>query len=239
MSKKETAISTISFEEDSNMGLEGLTKDDLAIPFLTILQSNSPQLMEDKQLRPGHIYDTVLKQGYEELFVVPCNYEKQYVEWTPRESGGGLRATYSASDGIELLKSCKKDDKGKDLLPNGNLLVPTAVYYVVYMHEELDGNIESAKAIISMTSTALKKSRRWNSIMASITMRGKDGHPFTPASFSHIYRMKTCPETNVHGSWFNWDIEMHGPVADEGMYHTSKLFAADMTKAKLEQAPPF
>ena len=90
-----------------------------------------------------------------------------------------------------------------------------------------------------MTSTALKKSRRWNSVMAGITMKGKNGTVFTPPSFSHVYKVKASPETNVHGSWFNWDIELYAPVANEGMYHTSKLFAADMTKAKLEQAPPF
>ena len=95
MSKKEI----ISFEEDANIGLESIGKGDLAIPFLTILQSNSPQLMEDKSLRPGMIYDTVLKKGYEEILVTPCNYEKQYIEWTPREQGGGLVATHSNIDG--------------------------------------------------------------------------------------------------------------------------------------------
>ena len=57
MSKKEI----IPFEEDANIGLASIGKDDLAIPFLTILQSNSPQLTEDKSLRPGMVYDTVLK----------------------------------------------------------------------------------------------------------------------------------------------------------------------------------
>jgi hypothetical protein len=235
MSKKETAISTIMFEEDANVGLESIGKDDLAIPFLTILQSNSPQLMEDKTLRPGMIYDTVLKKGHAEILVIPCNYEKQYIEWTPREQGGGIQGTHSASEGLELLKACKKDDKGKDILPNGNLLVPTAVYYVVYIH----GNMESSKAIISMTSTALKKSRRWNSVMAGMVMIGKEGKPFTPPSFGHIYKMTTVGEKNVHGSWYNWDITTHAPVEDQVMYSTSKQFAADMEKSKVQQLPPF
>jgi len=233
MSKKE--IESLSFEEDANIGLESIGKDDLAIPFLTLLQSNSPQLMEDKSLRPGMIFDTVLKKGYESIIVVPCNYEKQYVEWTPRESGGGIQGTHSAIDGLELLKACKKDDKGKDILPNGNLLVPTAVYYVVYMHGE-----DSAKAIISMTSTSLKKSRRWNSIMAGITMKGKEGTPFTPPLFSHTYKMTTVGEKNVHGSWYNWDISMNAPVDDPMVYQTGKQFAVDMEKSKMQpQLPPF
>ena len=237
MSKKDTELSTIMFEEDANVGLESIGKDDLAIPFLTILQSNSPQLMEDKALRPGMIFDTVLKKGYEEILVIPCNYEKQYVEWTPREQGGGIQGTHSASEGLELLKACKKDDKGKDILPNGNLLVPTAVYYVVYTE---NGNMDLSKAIISMTSTALKKSRRWNSVMAGKTMRGKEGQSFTPPSFGHIYKMATVGEKNVHGSWYNWDITMHAPVSDQAVYSTSKQFATDMEKSKIQpQLPPF
>jgi hypothetical protein len=239
MSKKTTEVATLSFEEDANIGLESIGKDDLAIPFLTILQSNSPQLVEDKSLRPGMIYDTVLKKGFEELLVVPCNYEKQYVEWTPREQGGGLIATHSNIDGIELLKVCKKDDKGKDILPNGNLLVPTAVYYVIYMAEELDGHTEFSKAIISMTSTSLKKSRRWNSVMAGITMRGKEGQPYTPPLFSHIYRTTTTGEKNVHGSWYTWDITMHSPVATSEIYNSGKQFAVDMGKSKVAALPPF
>ncbi len=239
MSKKETAVSTVMFEEDANIGLESIGKDDLAIPFLTILQSNSPQLMEDKSLRPGMIYDTVLKKGFEELLVVPCNYEKQYVEWTPREQGGGLIATHSSIDGIELLKACKKDDKGKDVLPNGNLLVPTAVYYVIYMNVSVKDVVEFSKAIISMTSTSLKKSRRWNSVMAGITMRGKEGQPFTPPLFSHMYRTTTIGEKNVHGSWYTWDITMHSPVATPEIYNPCKQFAVDMGKSKVAALPPF
>ncbi len=232
MSKKEISNVVNMFEEDALSGIS-FEANDLAIPFLSLLQSNSPQLMENKELRPGMIYDTVLKKGYEELLVIPCSYVKQYVEWTPRESGGGLKATYNASQGLELLQTCKKDDKGKDILPNGNLLVPTAVYYVIYV-PQWDCQ-ESYKAIISMTSTALKKSRRWNSMMAGISMKRKDGTNFTPPVFSHAYTLTTCAETNVHGSWFNWDISLFGPVDDENTYSEGKTFSIDMEKSHAEQ----
>lgn len=236
MSKKETALAINIFENDASKGLEGITKNDLAIPFLSILQSNSPQLLEDKELRPGMIYDTVTKKGYSEILVIPCSYQKQYVEWTPRETGGGLKATYSVSEGLEQLKQCEKNDKGKDILPNGNLLVPTAVYYVMYM--EYDSS-PIYKAIISMTSTALKKSRRWNSVMAGIIMKGSNGS-FTPPSFSHVYKITTCSETNVHGSWFNWDIQLHGPISNESLYNQSKCFASDMSETiTTQELPPF
>ena len=39
--KKEGAIMTLDFEADSGMGLENIEKDDLALPFLKLLQSGS------------------------------------------------------------------------------------------------------------------------------------------------------------------------------------------------------
>jgi hypothetical protein len=98
---------------------------------------------------------------------------------------------------------------------------------------------EFSKAIISMTSTSLKKSRRWNSVMAGITMRGKEGQPFTPPLFSHIYRTTTIGEKNVHGSWYTWDITMHSPVATSEIYNSGKQFAIDMGKSKVAALPPF
>ena len=70
-------------------------------------------------------------------------------------------------------------------------------------------------------------------------MIGKEGKPFTPPSFGHIYKMTTVGEKNVHGSWYNWDITTHAPVEDQVMYSTSKQFAADMEKSKVQQLPPF
>ena len=45
-------------------------------------------------------------------------------------------------------------------------------------------NNPATTALISMKSTQLKISRKWNSMMAGIKMKGKNGL-FTPASFSH------------------------------------------------------
>ena len=153
MSKKEEkALMKINMEEDQSQGMENLTKDDLSIPFFKILQSNSPEVVEG-DVKPGMIINSASGEACKEMEVIPCGYQKQFIEWTPRESGGGLKATYNSLDGLELMKTCTKDDKGKDVLSNGNLLIPTAVHYVCSW---LDGPV---LGIMSMTSTALKKSR--------------------------------------------------------------------------------
>ena len=83
-------------------------------------------------------------------------------------------------------------------------------------------------AIIAMKSTALKKSRKWNSMMSSVQMVGKNG-PFTPPRFSQVYHLKTVQEENSKGSWHNWEMSREGPVTDGGLYKRSKEFFESIT----------
>lgn len=73
-----------AFEEFAGAGLGGLGKDDLAIPFLTILQSNSPQVKRSdgeyvEGAQEGMLFNTVTKQlidtATQDVYVVACAYE--------------------------------------------------------------------------------------------------------------------------------------------------------------------
>jgi len=220
MKKEEKALMKIKMEEDQNQGMENITKDDLSIPFFKILQSNSPEVVEG-DVKPGMIVNSASGEAFKEMEVIPCGYQKQFIEWTPRESGGGLKAVYNVLEGTDLMKSCTKNDKGKDILDNGNLLVPTAVHYVCSWLES------PVLGIMSMTSTALKKSRKWNSTMSSIKAQGSQGM-YTPPTFGYSYLVKTHQESNNYGTWFNWDITLKGEVDDENLYFLCKKFSHDM-----------
>jgi hypothetical protein len=80
-----------------------------------------------------------------------------------------------------------------------------------------------------MKSTQLKISRKWNSMMSGIKLKGKNGL-FTPASFSHIYRLKTTQMSNDKGTWFGWDVSKVGPITDKGSYAIAKGFSDNVAK---------
>ena len=80
-----------------------------------------------------------------------------------------------------------------------------------------------------MKSTQLKKSRKWNSIMASRSMMGKNG-PFTPPRFSHVYHLKTVQEENSKGSWHGWEMSVDAPIADMTLYQRAKSFAESISQ---------
>ena len=93
-------------------------------------------------------------------------------------------------------------------------------HFVILVGE--DGSAETA--LIAMKSTMLKKSRKWNSMIASATVHGKNG-PFTPPRFGFIYRAKTVMEENSKGSWHNWEISREKQVDDAALYVRAKDFS--------------
>ena len=227
MTKKEEALAVISMEDDANEGLATLSREDLAMPFFKITQPLTPEVVEG-DLTPGMIMNSATGEAWSELEVVPCGYERQYIEWTPRETGGGLVAVHNQYEGPVLLATCTKNDKGKDILPNGNLLVSTAVHYVCAL-------IKGAPVlgIISMTSTNLKKSRRWNSVMTGIKLKGKNG-VYTPPVYGHSYTAKVAKESNNFGTWYTWDISLNKPVSDANLYNLCKGFNQEMSKGAVK-----
>ena len=225
--KKENAVALTSmFEEDALSGFEGMNQDDFALPFLRLLTNTSPEVGDVEGAMPGMIYNTVtgdLYDGKKGIEVVPCAYVRQYIEWAPRGSGSGAPvAMYPATSDV-LSRTHREPGDNKDYLDNGNYIENTANHYVMVIRD--DGTPEPA--LISMKSTQLKKSRKWNSMMQSVKVAGKNGL-FTPPMYSQVYRLTTVAESNDKGKWFGWEVERIGPVEDASVYQAAKAFATSV-----------
>lgn len=198
-------------QEDAGAGSQNIGASDLAIPFLVILQSGSPQCKRSEGAyiqgaEEGMFLNTVngaLYPGDEGVWVIPCGYEKYVVEWVPRTEGGGLVAQHKPSD--ELTKSLRRDpETGRFIGPNGNHFVDTGYHYVI----QVLGEGESpplTRAVIGLSSTQLKASRRWNSIIVDKVME-RDGQKFTMPSFAYAYHMTSEAQSNARGAWMGWSL---------------------------------
>ena len=141
----------------------------------------------------------------------------------------GLR-TWSLSRNGNLDKSIitansAKDAVGKDRLPNGNYIQKTAQHFVIIS----DGK-SAETALISMSSTQAKVSRKWNSMMMSITKDGKDG-PYTPPPFSHIYKLSSVKNTGKGNEWYGYNIQKVGEITDTSIYNRAKKFYESCRRA--------
>ena len=222
--KANTQVSLeLSFEEDGAT-FDGMTSEDLALPFLRLLTNMSPQIGEVDGANPGMIFNTATEElfdGDEGVTVVPCAYVRQYIEWAPRGQGGGGPVNIFPATSDILSKTHKEPGDNKDYLENGNYVETTANHYVLVLN---NGRVPEP-ALVSMKSTQLRKSRKWNSMMTSVKMKGKNGNVFTPPMYSQEYRLKTSSESNDKGKWHGWEISRIGKIDNAELYHSAKAFA--------------
>jgi hypothetical protein len=232
--KKTAGLPANVFEEDAAKGLGNIGQQDLALPFLKILGQLSPEVNKRdgkyvEGAEPGMIYNSVsgdLYDGAKGIDVIPAFYKLEYVEWKDRgEGSGGPVAVHDSSS--DIMSQTKSDANFKDRLPNGNYVEKTASHFVIITGDS------PTTALISMKSTQLKISRKWNSMMSGIKLKGKNGL-FTPASFSHIYRLKTTQMSNDKGTWFGWDVSKAGPITDTSLYQQAKTFSDNISKGSVK-----
>ena len=232
--KKSAPLPANMFEDDAAKGLGAIGQEDLALPFLKILGQLSPEVNKRdgkyvEGAEPGMIFNSVsgeLYDGVKGINVIPCFYKLEYIEWKDRGEGlGAPVAIYDSSS--DIMSKTTPDANYKDRLPNGNYIEKTASHFVI-----VSGDSPST-ALISMKSTQLKISRKWNSMMSGIKMKGANGM-FTPASFSHIYKLKTTQMSNDKGTWFGWEVSKVGPVTDKGLYDQAKGFSENISKGSVK-----
>lgn len=224
-------------QADSGSGFEGVSAADVAIPYYGILQAMSPQVKRGPQqivgAKEGDIFNTVTQEVIPAdvgMVTIPCVFQKAWVEWKPRESGGGFITQYYND---ELMAKTHQDDKGNNVLPNGNHLVETAYHYVVRLRE--DGTVE--RAIIGMTSTQLRTSRRWLAQQMSLQMKVGE-KIINPPPFSHTYLMKTCLQQKDQWVWSGWDIGPAQLIREKYIYDIAKKFANDVREGLVKVTPP-
>jgi hypothetical protein len=211
----EVATSNLSLllEEEAGAGLENFTTEDMQIPFIRILQALSPQLnkqdsMYIKGAEQGDIFNTVSQKVYradEGVLVVPCFFEKKFLEFALRSSGGGFIRELSAEDkDIGLTNR----EGAAEVLPSGNELVRTHQHVIMAMDPETK---LGSPAILDMKKTQLKVSRRWNTIKNGIKLPSGKPMPLYGTAWS----VRTIAESNDQGSWYNYKIERVTEVTKE------------------------
>ena len=230
--RKEGALpSTALYEGDAHAGFENVNTTSLALPILKLLQNGSGEAQKRNQnyvegAEPGMFLNTVTKKLYDGangVSVIPCHYKLEYQEWADFGTGSG-RPENIFPDGSDILESTTKDGGGKDRLENGNYILTVGQHYVMVVGD--DGGAE--QALISMSSSQGKISRKWNSMMMSISLDGKNGS-YTPPSFSHSYKLTTVLNSGKGNQWYGYNVVKEGQVKDAALYERAKKFYTSLS----------
>ncbi len=193
-----------AYADYAGAGFENQTSDDYSIPFLQILQALSPQLQENDSLRQGMILNTVTGEvwdGKKGIAFVPATTQHVYVEWKPRDAGGGFVGIHEVNSDLVNHAKAASAEYGKYNTPDGNELIETFYVYGIALDD--DGN--ASEAVLAFSSTKIKKYKGWMTKAKTIQIPLPDGRRIPAPLFAHRYRLKTVSEKNNKGQFFNWD----------------------------------
>jgi len=230
--KKDLVVGNISADlimSNAGKGLENITSEDITIPRLAIIQSNSPQRKKKDEkyiagAEEGDIFNTVTGEIYKEpLTVIPCAYRKSYVEWIPREKGGGFVQVYDMRPSDTTTDPATR----KSSLKNGNQLVDTAEHYIIIRKD--DDTYESA--VLTMTSSNLTVSRKWNTLLKMKKINVK-GQTIDPPSFMYEFTLSTVEATNDQGTWQKYKIEEIGQLDKKHLFIASETLSKSVNTGK-------
>ena len=238
--KKETAISTDIMDDILEFAGEGATFDssEMQIPFIRILQAMSPQLKKREAeyiegAEQGDMFNTVTGdkfKGEDGMIVLPCYQTVKYLEFVPRDLGGGFQGEISPTDPV-LQKTTRNGSK--EILPNGHELVKSDQHFCLV----IDADGITQPVVIDMKSTQLKVSRRWKTKIAMQKVKHpKTGAMVLPPLFATQWKFSTVEESNDQGSWFNYAIEKIGLVNDRDLLQEALTFRTSVAAGELKAA---
>jgi hypothetical protein len=221
---------------DAGKGVSTAMEDNV-VPLIYILQALSPQVQKKKpesyikDAEAGMIWFRGTKDlvnGDDGMAVVPCHFNKVWIEWQPNR--GGFVARHDEKPANAVMKEDIENKKKFWGLPNGNIVVETREHVVIV----LDVFDTPTPFVIPMSGSGHKASRDWMTLQNQ--KRNPDDPTLKAPSYGFIYRMKTLFRTNDQGDWFTWIIENENgettQLADPEVYLMARQIEIDFSGGK-------
>ena len=210
---------TPDYGDFEQTGFENQTMDDRSTPYLTLLQTNSPQCESpDDGGVEGAEAGMFLNSATEELYdgrnegvsVVPAYTDHLYIEYKPRDEGGGFVGTHDVAS--EAVRKARSEAIAFNKLKVGTNDLTEAFYLYGVL---CDGEEPVGGIVIPFTSTKIKAYKKWNTRVSTLLVPKADGRRGTPPIFAHLLQVKSLKQENQHGKFFIFDLSpANGTILD-------------------------
>lgn len=244
--KAELAVTPDYGDYDGETGFENQTRDDRSTPYLTLLQTNSPQCDEDEEgnvegAAPGMFLNSATEELYdgrgEGVLVVPAYTEHIYIEYRPRDAGGGFVGTHEVSS--EVVRKARSTAEAFNRLKVGENDLTEAFYLYCVL---CDGEEPVGGIVVPFTSTKIKAYKKWNTRVSTLLLPKPNGRRGTPPIYAHLVRVTSLKQENQHGKFFVFELApANGKLTDsllppddprfQAGYQLMKTVAAGEAKA--------
>lgn len=207
-------LPAVNFGEFAGMGFNDQTAADRAIPFLGVLQALSPQVTDGDPKRlpnakSGDLFNTVTQELLARpATIVPVCTQHTFVEWVPRDAGGGFVAQHAIDSDVVKQAHAKAAKFNELKTEAGNDLIETFYLYALLL-EGPEAKESLTPIVIAFTSTKIKVYKR---LMTSLL-----GIKSKPPMFAFRLAVTSFDDKNKKGQPFkNFKID---PVS--GQLNTS------------------
>jgi len=197
MAKEKVDYSYLAEEAANIEGFEGIDLSTMAIPFIRILQTMSPQLKKNKseyipEAEEGDIVNSITGKIYDRPLKFVClKFDRLYIEWKPNR--GGFVQPHLPED-IAIRNDLVMTPEYKLIDPNtNNEFVDTYMYYII-----LPDYVEDGVCLLSLQSTQIKQGKKLNSILRNTMIPGTK---IKAAPYQIVCSLITTEETNDKGDW--------------------------------------
>lgn len=211
MTKTKNEVNTVSpagvstlpdyLQGSAALGNENVTRQDITIPRIGLIQSLSPEREKGNAKRiegceEGQFFNTVTRELLPETFnFVDIFYTKTWGVFTKRVNGGGFKGQFTNE--VEAANFVASQENGNQME-----IVETAVHVIVRLNEN-DAPVETA--ILMFTVSKLKISRDMNTIL-----KGTGA-----ARFATKWQMASVAEKSAKGPYYNFKTSKLGFVSPD------------------------
>lgn len=202
--------------EYQDEGFENAVLTDYVIPLAALMQSQSPLVLEDgSDIVAGDIIDsvdhTLLVAGKADhplsrARIIIILYKHPYIEWTPREEGGGIVAISDDRNG-ELARRCARNERRAD----GKQAVTEYQSFICLFPDSGDDWLTRPR-LLSFSRTNYKNGKQ---LLTLARQRGGGKAPI----YSGYYELYTKTESNSKGKYKVIKVEPGGWVEPELIEH--------------------
>jgi hypothetical protein len=215
------ALQAYDFGGDAEKGLENITNDEFRIPFIRILQANSPQCAPSqnggiKGAIAGAFFNTATGEVYppEGFDFIPVHRDHNYTEWFPRAedgSGGGFVGIRAADDDLALQLKGEQGKFGKLKVDGGTTeLVETFYLFGFALVDD-----QPIACVIGFSSSQIKKYQSF--IGRVMNMKYRDSRSNTmvlPPMWFHKWHLESVYETKKAFAWYGYKITLSAKNED-------------------------
>lgn len=203
---EEAAIMNFDYGDEAGEGYDPESAGDVQIPFVTALQTMSPQVKKVEKggiegAEIGMLYNNVTNGLCESIRFVPAISRKKYVEWRTRDEGGGYVAEHSLDSSI-VQKFKATGERGPWKTEGGkHEIIETQYLYCLGVDDENEPTGEFF--VLSFTSTKLSAWRKWNTSIHTFRVPTPSGKK-QPPLYAHVVELRTKEQSNKHGDFYNF-----------------------------------